>query len=155
MDILSFRAHILSLKKASESDMKKWLSQNWNDLPPFPFENEVFLDEIKGLYIYKGHYYKSCSTPYLSNKGLQNIDPLLCVGTSWLYRSDHSEGKPILDKILKGFTLPHGDAPPVFATKMGEYYFCNDGNHRIYTAYLLGISVKVMTDSTYEETDIS
>lgn len=62
-------------------------------------------------------------------------------GESWLFQNNRSEGRPlparianILMYLLSGQTLL-----PVAVIKYGDKYIVDDGNHRIYSGFIMGL----------------
>lgn len=71
------------------------------------------------------------------------VDPLSCVGSTWLFYNDRSFGQLHPERLVDGLLLPPERAPAVDVECLDTYYRCIDGNHRIYAAYLLGRKVKI------------
>lgn len=77
------------------------------------------------------------------------IDPLMAIGHTWLYStqrpSDYPKSSTLADLLLaQGWNT----IPALPAARMGAFYECTDGNHRLYAAYLLGR--KVLVSCNYE-----
>lgn len=78
------------------------------------------------------------------------INPRQCVGRGWLFLDDRSEGHPKPYKLVGPLLGMVDKIPPIPAEKAGEFYYCGDGNHRIYAAYLLGRMVQAQVDGEYK-----
>lgn len=79
------------------------------------------------------------------------IDPEACVGNTWLYDNKNRDGQPYADRLLRCLLGKLETAPLILITQVGDYYLCNDGNHRIYAAYLTGRKVHVLVMGRNEE----
>lgn len=71
------------------------------------------------------------------------IDPQNAIGHTWLYLNDRSEGKPNPYKLSSILLASPAKLEKVSSARAGDYFECNDGNHRIYAAYLLGRPVGI------------
>lgn len=121
-------------------------------LPLFPPSNYVKRDWGVDTYIFDGKIYqRKIVYSRADSKSEIFVEPTLCVGYTWLYTNDHSEGTPYLNRLVTGLTLPIETAPAVPAQQLGDKFLCNDGNHRIYAAYLRGEKVKLRVEGVHRE----
>lgn len=125
------------------------------DLPPFPNGHMVTRKDLPGhkhLYIYQGKQYGDAKNYPMEKRSEIYIAPEACVGTTWLYDKNHREGQPYADRLIRCLLGSPETAPLILITQVGDYYMCNDGNHRIYAAYLMGRKVHVLVMGRNEET---
>lgn len=61
-------------------------------------------------------------------------------GDGWLFRDKFEYGRPMPERMASLITMtPTSDYPPILCTKLPNgFVYTDDGNHRIYAAYLLG-----------------
>lgn len=74
-------------------------------------------------------------------------------GDSWIFSDDFTEGRPKSDRMACLITMtPASNYPTIWGMKLSNgYAFTNDGNHRIYTAYLLGWdTIRITCDQLYQ-----
>lgn len=151
MDLNEFRSDYQQLLSTVRcvKDVEVWLTAIWRKLPPFPEDHFVEEDLKNGRFLYKGSIYSSKKLSIKASSVIE-VDVSRCVGSTWLFCNDHSDGRPLPERLAPCLYFPPDGAPTFFAEKMGDYYFCSDGNHRIYAAYLLDRPVKIIVDSYYE-----
>ena len=111
-----------------------------------PIINRISKDYRTGTYSFCDKKYDIEIEYNRDGKVLEDkfIDPTQCIGCTWLYNNDRSEGRPVPSRLVTSLTLPVETAPSVPAELLGDKFVCNDGNHRIYAAYLLEKDVKKM-----------
>lgn len=76
----------------------------------------------------------------------------LLVGSSWAFTGVLEDGKPYADKLASLYLAEDPKVitrVPVF--KIGDKYYTDDGNHRIYASYLKGRPVWANIIGTMEE----
>lgn len=158
MDIFEFRESYEKLKERliklpnSEAlmQLETYLSVYRMELPPFYLKNFADRDYEKNFISYRGISYKEPAgirTCYNSKEIL--IDPRECIGEAWLFSDDRSEGRPVPGRLARCLYLPAENAPAIYPSKLGSFYYCGDGCHRIYAAYLLGRKVKAIVYDTW------
>lgn len=79
----------------------------------------------------------------------------LLVGPSWAFTGVLEDGKPYAEKLASLYLTEDPKAitlVPVF--KIGDKYYTDDGNHRIYASYLKGRPVWASVIGTMEEINI-
>lgn len=152
MDLKDFRSsyqQLLSWARCEE-DIGAWLDVYWSRLPPFP-ENQFVEEDFKnGVYLYNGIMFSNISYP-CEVELVTEVAASHCIGNTWLFCNDHSAGRPLPERLARCLYLPPDTTPPVFVDRMGDYYLCDDGNHRIYAAFLLGHTVKIRIMREYKQ----
>lgn len=141
------------------SCLEGWLDIKWSRLPDFPVEMKTieidkkpnwFTDEDSRCFSYNGYYYTSLAgiAPSSSNIIEEYITPYQAIGQTWLFVNDRTYDRPCTDRLSSLLLGVPESITPFFVEKAGNYYYCSDGNHRLYAAYLLDRRVKVQY---YEE----
>jgi hypothetical protein len=74
----------------------------------------------------------------------------LC-GDSWVFKNDFFDGRPLPERLASLFLAKKPeDITAAFATKVNEnLIFTDDGNHRIYAAYLRGWPVHLFIEGEF------
>lgn len=117
-----------------ETILESWFTIHRHSLPPFPANNYFHKERVDEEVEYKTKHIEKLM-----------INPECCVGETWLYRNDRSGGRPLPERLARLCLGRPENIPAVIVDgKVGDKYICNDGNHRIYVAYLLGRQVKVI-----------
>lgn len=77
-------------------------------------------------------------------------------GDSWVFNNNHMDGRPLSDRLARLFLAKKPeDITPLAATEINENeYYTNDGNHRIYAAYLRGWKVRIYVDGNFKNNDL-
>lgn len=150
--LYSFLAlHQSSLPPFYENHLVK--SLEWGPVPDW-LEDLIKQDDIEnedealetGFYFQGAYYFE-----------MQKIDrhfdvfirPEEAIGSTWLYQGDVNSHKIL--NVLPSILLASPESLPDFwAIKAGNYFVCDDGNHRIYAAYLLDRPVKVSYFEAYK-----
>lgn len=78
------------------------------------------------------------------------INPQLAIGVTWLYKNEIARSDVFLQRFANILVASPEKLPPVTAYKANDFFICNDGNRRIYAAYLLGRDVKIEYNSEYK-----
>ena len=141
------------------TQLHSYIQHNWSILPRFyeghsmkklrwfPKEIPHWCNGDKNTFLFRQRYYSDLK--YLLNNIEVYIDPIQAIGNTWLFASFGEDGKPLPERLSNILLGTPEELPDVFAQRAKEYYVCNDGNHRIYAAYLLGRRVKVSFNSEF------
>ena len=105
------------------------LIKNKSKLPIFPSDNYLDITNKKGL----------VSKYYTEKIRILDIPISHIYGNTWLFINDRSNLQ--LDKISRLLLaiLCGQKTPPIDVAKFGDKYITSDGNHRIYSSYIMGI----------------
>lgn len=137
-------------------NIETWLNVMWSRLPDFPSDMKIKRDFKPTWYtgnpsrciLFKGKYY---AKPIKVELTTFCMDPSQAIGSTWLYSNDRTEGRPFPDRLARLLLGRPENIPAIFADKAGNYFRCEDGNHRIYAAYLLGRKVNIQYYEEYSE----
>lgn len=136
--------------------LEQFISSYKDRLPPF-YPGHIITrvpitKQTKGdiPFFYSGHKYSEAKPMNMNYCQVEfTIRPEQCIGDAWLFKNDHSEGRPKPWALAHLLTGESAKIPAPFLWKAGDYYLCTDGCHRIYAAYLLGRTVRVSCDREY------
>lgn len=160
LNLAEFGKDFEQMKRNAHTDgelftiLQQYLHRHHSDLPNFPTTHHVVRNHVRGnqiMYRYKDLQYGKAKNYPMNERDEIYVEPEECVGTTWLYQSKHPDGQPYIDRLLRCILGQPETIPPILATQIGDYYMCNDGNHRIYTAYLMRRKVQVLVMGRHEE----
>lgn len=129
----------------NKNEIISWLEFYKLSLPNFyedqlvDFVDDILLNINDGL-IYRSNLYTNILKV---DPKIVFVDPSFCIGDTWLYRNDRSENRPCADRLCSLLYAKAECIVEIDAIKVGNYYYCSDGNHRIYVAYLTNRLVKI------------
>ena len=153
MNLTEFRTDFAKIERCCltcselENKLSRYLLCHEDDLPAFldgHFVKKKYLPDNRRRYIYQDIQYGDAINYPMDKRIETYIVPEECVGTTWLYYNDPAEKRPFTDRLARCLSMPVETAPPILVTQIGKYFMCNDGNHRIYAAYLLNHAVKIL-----------
>lgn len=133
----------------NSQDIISWLDIKRNVLPPFYTDH---IPKFVGNYLNEGlifQGYKYTNLQRIPKPPDIEIDPVQCISKTWLFTREYTRGKPDPDKMYSLLEANPANIEPFFAIRLGEYYYCSDGNHRIYAAYLSKRLVKAIYDEEF------
>lgn len=136
-----------------EKELLTYLRNSLQNLPKFPsnrFVDEKFSPQLHGFYhSYDNRTYSPPTSLPLCSVETSMISNTQCIGHSWLFKNDYSDGQPFISRLAPILLKRPDELDALWVGKLDGYYVCNDGNHRIYAAFLLNRPILVDCHSNY------
>lgn len=162
LGLAQFRKDITGIHELSHSEKELWenlyihFDVKRRVLPSFPAGHQIQrivnrqCPSREQIFLYGGQRYSDAKLWSMEKRVKEfDINPEQCIGDAWLFTDDRSEGRPKPNVMADLFIGDPANIPTPYLRKAGNYYFCTDGAHRIYAAYLLGRPVRISCDYEY------
>lgn len=149
---------VFSKVEVNLSNLEGFFGYVYPKLPLFPKGNFIKIKSKDEYNKWDDENIIICEKRWLKADAKQIIvDVENLMGDSWVFNNEHEDGRPLPERMARLFLAKKPeDIPALFATRISENkYYTNDGNHRIYAAYLRGEKVHILVEGEFTDCDLT